>query len=88
MLRLVLFLTLSAFALLLHGAQNNNDSKIFDLNIEEQSLKSALYQLAQQADFSLIADANIIPNIDSEAVKGMFTINHALKQILLNTNTY
>lgn len=88
MLRLVLFLTLSAFALLLHGAQNNNDSKIFDLNIEEQSLKSALYQLAQQADFSLIADANIIPNIDSEALKGMFTINQALNQLLQNTNIH
>ena len=67
MLRSVLFLTLLAFALHLHGAHNNNNSKIFDLDIKEQSLKSALYQLAQQADFSLIADANIIPNINSKA---------------------
>ncbi|MDQ9092113.1 TonB-dependent receptor [Pseudoalteromonas haloplanktis] len=60
-------------------------SNIVTFNIAQQPLSQALNQLAEQADMSLIADANLLDNLQAPALYGQKTVRDALTQTLQGT---
>jgi outer membrane receptor protein involved in Fe transport len=76
---------LAILSVLIHGAAATAETSQFRINIHEASTAGSLQELAHQTGIELLFDRNMIGGYRSEALRGRFTVETALHQLLNNT---